>query len=293
MIITLKNNKFTSQIDSYGAQLISLKDNAGTEYIWQRKAPYWDECAPILFPVVGRPLNGVITVEGKDYEMALHGFARRLEFSIISQNDTVAVLSIKSTDETRKKYPYEFELIITYTLDDDGINTELKIVNTDKKEILFGVGGHPGICWPIFEGDSFDDYVIDFGKNYNITALTCSEDATILPDSAYNLVLDNGKLAVKREMFEPDAIIIDRVPFNSLKFVNKDNKGVRFEFENFKSFAMWTMPYPDEAPYLCFEPWNSMGKRKGENTNLKDKMDIVNLSEGKDFICSYKICPIN
>ena len=293
MIITLKNDKYAAQVDSYGAQLISLKDNTGTEYIWQRKEPFWSECAPILFPVVGRPLDGVITVDGKNYEMGLHGFARHTEFAVVSQNDAAAVLSIKATDETRKIYPYDFELVITYTLDDEGIDTEMKIVNDDKKEIYFGIGGHPGISWPIFEGDSFDDYVIDFGKDYDITAVTCSEDDVILPDSVYKLSLDNGKLAVKRELFDPDAIIIDRAPFNSLKFVNKENKGIEFKFENFKSFAMWTSRTPSEAPFVCFEPWNSMGKRKGENTNLKDKMDIVNLAEGKEFVCSYKICPIN
>ena len=74
---------------------------------------------------------------------------------------------------------------------------------------------------------------------------------------------------------------------------DEENKGIEFKFENFKSFAMWTSRTPSEAPFVCFEPWNSMGKRKGENTNLKDKMDIVNLAEGKEFVCSYKICPIN
>ena len=99
MIITLKNDKYAAQVDSYGAQLISLKDNTGTEYIWQRKEPFWSECAPILFPVVGRPLDGVITVDGKNYEMGLHGFARHTEFAVVSQNDAAAVLSIKATDE--------------------------------------------------------------------------------------------------------------------------------------------------------------------------------------------------
>ena len=292
MIVTLKNEKFTAQIDSFGAQLISAKDLDGNEYIWQRREPFWKDCAPILFPVVGRPLDGVLTIDGKDYEMGLHGFARYSEFDVVSQTEDMVVFMIKSTGETLKNYPYNFEFYVTYTLDDKGINTEMKVVNADKKEILFGVGGHPGISWPIFKGDTFDDYVIDFGKDYDITALTCDDDAFILPDSAYKLKLDNGKLPVKRELFEPDAIVIDRAEFDSLNFVNKEGKGIRFEFKNFKSFAMWTSPCPSEAPFICFEPWNSMGKRKGETSIFKDKMDIVTLEEGKEFICSYKICPI-
>ena len=46
MIVTLKNNGFSAKIDSYGAQLISLQDPAGTEYIWQRDPKHWANCSP-------------------------------------------------------------------------------------------------------------------------------------------------------------------------------------------------------------------------------------------------------
>ena len=41
MIITLKNGCLTAGIDTMGAQLISLKDKDGTEYIWQRDPEVW------------------------------------------------------------------------------------------------------------------------------------------------------------------------------------------------------------------------------------------------------------
>lgn len=41
MIVTLKNHTMTAQIDSIGAQLISLKSKSGTEYIWQRDPAHW------------------------------------------------------------------------------------------------------------------------------------------------------------------------------------------------------------------------------------------------------------
>ena len=52
MLITLTDSKTTAVIDSTGAQLISLKDASGCEYIWQRDAKYWKKCSPLLFPVV-------------------------------------------------------------------------------------------------------------------------------------------------------------------------------------------------------------------------------------------------
>lgn len=53
MIYELKNGKFTAQVDSYGAQLASLKGADGTEYLWVGDPAYWREHAPVLFPIVG------------------------------------------------------------------------------------------------------------------------------------------------------------------------------------------------------------------------------------------------
>lgn len=46
MLITLTDSKTTAVIDSTGAQLISLKDASGCEYIWQRDAKYWKKMLP-------------------------------------------------------------------------------------------------------------------------------------------------------------------------------------------------------------------------------------------------------
>lgn len=42
MIRTLNNNTTKVSIDMLGAQLISIKDFAGKEYIWQRNIRFWN-----------------------------------------------------------------------------------------------------------------------------------------------------------------------------------------------------------------------------------------------------------
>lgn len=293
MIVSLKNNKFSAKIDSFGAQLISFYDNEkNTEFIWQRKAPYWDMCAPILFPVVGRAVKDTITVDGKDYPMEAHGFAQNFDFNVIENSGSVATFALKHNKETLTMYPYKFTLFVSFILDESGINTEMKVVNTDSKDILFGIGGHPAINWPIFDEDSFNDYYLEFDGDYDITAIGVGDNADILPEPEFKLVLSDRKFHVERRQFVPDAIIIEKSPSDNVKFVNEKGKGIRFEFKNFKTIAFWTEAPPSDAPFLCIEPWNSMGKRTGDTTLLKDKKDIVTLSVGKEFICSYKICPI-
>ena len=41
MIYNIENSRFTAQVDSLGAQLISLKDREGFEYIWTGEKRYW------------------------------------------------------------------------------------------------------------------------------------------------------------------------------------------------------------------------------------------------------------
>lgn len=291
MIITLKKNDFTAKIDTLGAQLISLSDGK-IEYIWQREKPHWQDCAPILFPVVGRCLGGVIDVEGKSYEMPLHGFVSGMEFELVSESENKVTMLLKSNEKTLERYPYEFELYVEFTLDDKGIKTELKVVNFDNKEIYFGIGGHPGICSPLYEGDSFEDYRLEFDKEYKLMAIGCDSDMNILPEQKCEVKLEGKSLPLKRELFDNDAIVIEDAPFTSVKFLNKENKGIDFVFSNFNSFAVWTHELPAKAPFVCLEPWNSMGKRKGETSVLKDKFDIISLEKGKEFICSYSINPI-
>ena len=74
MIITLNNEKFTASIDSLGAQLISLKDASGKEYIWQRDPAFWKNCSPLLFPIVGNCRDGKTCIEGAWSEIPKHGF---------------------------------------------------------------------------------------------------------------------------------------------------------------------------------------------------------------------------
>ena len=83
MEYTLHNGHFTAVTRSLGAELISLRDNSGTEYIWTGEAPYWSGRNPVLFPIVGRAKDDTLIFEGTAYPMAKHGFARKQQFKLL------------------------------------------------------------------------------------------------------------------------------------------------------------------------------------------------------------------
>ena len=90
MIYELKNGKFTAQVDSYGAQLASLKGADGTEYLWVGDPAYWREHAPVLFPIVGALRENKAKIHGEWVEMNRHGFAKRSEFAVKEQREDIS-----------------------------------------------------------------------------------------------------------------------------------------------------------------------------------------------------------
>ncbi len=117
-MITLKNQYLTVLINEFGAELTSVKDTSGLEYIWQADPSFWKRHAPILFPIVGRLKDNQYDYQGKTYQMTQHGFARDNQFKVESQLPTKVSLVLRPTDETLAKYPFKFELRIIYELVD-------------------------------------------------------------------------------------------------------------------------------------------------------------------------------
>ena len=85
MTVTLKNQVLTVLIEDAGAQLCSVKNTAGTEYIWQADPAVWGRHAPLLFPVLGRLKDSKYTLNGKEYTIPMHGFARDSAFAVTEQ----------------------------------------------------------------------------------------------------------------------------------------------------------------------------------------------------------------
>ena len=113
MIYTIENEFLRVSAEDSGAELrsITLRKN-GKEFLWQGDPSVWYGRAPVLFPVVGQLLDGKYSYNGREYELAKHGFARRSVFTFKEQSGDSMTFSLASSDATRKSYPFEFELLI-------------------------------------------------------------------------------------------------------------------------------------------------------------------------------------
>lgn len=140
MNYTIQNDDIQITVRTYGAELISLKSKQGTEYIWQRKPEFWNRCAPVLFPVVGRLLDKYTIINKQKYEMDIHGFLKDQEFSLLSQTNHQLSLINRFNDATLSQYPFKYEAEIHYTLSKKQVRTEFIIRNIDDSELFFNLG---------------------------------------------------------------------------------------------------------------------------------------------------------
>ena len=147
-MIELRNEQLTIKVAEKGAELQSIKDASGKEYLWQADPKFWGRHSPILFPIVCSVNGETYRVDGKEYHLPRHGFARDSEFTLVSQSPEKVTFALHDNEETLKVYPYHFNLAITYRLEGNKIHVFWHVENTDTREIHFQIGGHPAFNLP-------------------------------------------------------------------------------------------------------------------------------------------------
>ena len=151
-VYELKNELLCVTIDSHGAELKSLKRNHDNqEYMWKGDPAFWGRTSPVLFPFVGGVNQKKYRVDGKEYAMNQHGFARDMEFSLISQAKEEIWFELHSNEETLQKYPYAFVLKLGYKLKENSVEVCWQVENPSDKTMFFAIGGHPAFNCPVKE----------------------------------------------------------------------------------------------------------------------------------------------
>lgn len=61
---------------------------------------------------------------------------------MITRNE-MAVFSLKADEATKRQYPFDFDLRVTYRLEDTRLTVEFLVTNLSDRPMPFVVGGHP------------------------------------------------------------------------------------------------------------------------------------------------------
>ncbi len=277
----LENEYLTVCIQEMGAQLWSMKDKDGNEYLWQGDEQYWSDRAPNLFPHIARLTEGAYTLNGQRYEMDIHGFAKDSLFAATRVSDSHVIFTIKDSEVTREQYPFAFTFSISYRLEKNGIEITYSVKNEDDKEMYFAVGGHPGFNVPFEEGTAFEDYYLEFDREEAAKRVGFSEDCYVTgPNELYPQ--EGKKIPLHHDMFDEDAIVLTDMARGVTLTSDKSRKGIYVSYPDMPYLGLWHWPKTD-APYICIEPWSALPARKGIVEDFATQPDMTCLQAGSEY----------
>ncbi len=232
----------------------------GDEVLFLNKKTFYEEDAnvrggiPILFPIFGQLEAGKYEWEGKVYNMKNHGFARNLPWEVVERNASedkaMITLRLQSSPETLTSYPFDFEVIFTYILQDNTLTIEQEYKNKSSNKMPIYGGFHPYFSTSeknlSYETDA--EQYLDYN---DMKVKSVHEDGLDLTNKVESFVLLNAK---KKGISFP---------------LPELNRKVHIKYgDEFKYVYLWT---EQDQDFVCVEP--AMGKT--DEFNRKEELLFV------------------
>ena len=113
-----------------------------TEFLYLDRATFSDLAQnvrggiPLLFPHAGPSKSSL-------YHLSQHGFVRRMPWNVTGQDGNSITLQLLSNDETRKDFPFDFELKLQAAVAANRLTHTFTIINKGDKPMPTAYGTHP------------------------------------------------------------------------------------------------------------------------------------------------------
>lgn len=276
----IENSFLKVAINTLGAELTSLFNKATkAEMLWQADANVWGRHAPVLFPFVGRLKNGIYHHEGKTYEMGQHGFARNMPFETVFKSSTRLEFSLTSNEASKENYPFDFELRLSYELQENRLIQSYQVANIGENPMWFSIGAHPGFN---LDG-TFSDYRIVFGAPEPALMRTTLQVGLLSAQEPLKLEND-CELPLHHDLFAKDALVFEHLNLKEITIKRAQEKILTMHFSGFPFFGIWTQSTV-LANFVCLEPWCGIADTVNASGILQEKKGIIFLApaEQKSF----------
>lgn len=282
--LTLRGDGISATIVGQGAELVSLRDAEGTEFLWQA-GPEWRRHSPVLFPIVGRLKGDQLRHRGQSYPMTQHGFARDRQFAWAEQGDRACKLVLTDDAETRARYPFAFRLAVGYSVGKRQLIVTFEIDNTGEEPLPASIGAHPAFNWPLLPELPKEAYRLTFAKA-EPAAIRRLKDGLLLP-APQPTPIEGKTLALSERLFDDDAVILDRPASTSVRYAAGRGPAIEVSWQGFNELGVWSKP--GGAPFLCIEPWHGIASPVDFDGEFADKPGVMLIEPGASRALSYRI----
>lgn len=284
----LENGVLAVEVSAHGAELQSIRKGS-VEYLWQGDAAYWGRRSPVLFPIVGSVWEGRYRVEGNEYLLGQHGFARDMDFTLVSSSDTEVRYRLESSAQTKEKYPYDFVLEIAYRLRGACLDVIWEVVNPSSEDIHFQIGAHPAFFYPDYDQQKSGRGFFTFDRTDGLECIRIKEKGCVDAETKWPLELADGKLKLEKDTFDAiDTIMLQDSQIKEVNMFREDGTpwlSLKFDAP---VVGIWSPP-GKVAPFICIEPWYGRCDRVGYEGDYREKDWVNRLSPGERFTSVYTI----
>jgi galactose mutarotase-like enzyme len=282
--VTLHGDGISATIVGQGAELISLRNAEGLEFLWQA-GPEWRRHSPVLFPIVGRLKGDQLRHRGQVYPLTQHGFARDKPFVWAQTTPRSCTLVLTDDADTRTRYPFAFRLAIIYALERQQLDISFDITNTGDEMLPASIGAHPAFNWPLQQGLAKTDYRLTFAQDEPAPIRRLKDGLVLAAPQPTPIV---GKtLALSEQLFEADAVILDRPASTSVRYAAANGPAIEMSWQGFRELGVWSKP--GGAPFLCIEPWHGLASPVDFEGEFADKPGVMLIAPGEKRVLSYQI----
>lgn len=273
-------------VSKIGAELQSIVANR-REYLWQGDPEFWGRRAPILFPIVGKLADDKLCIDGHEYTMKQHGFARDTEF--VESNGRYVL-----TENGRENYPYAYELAVKYLVDGNTLTCNWQVTNRGDENMYFQIGAHPAFLLPDYDAkDVIHGYIQCYDANDNVVSpmvfSTLVNGLRAHYSQPKTLLNDKGILALTDTTFADDAILIEAHQVAKVTLFDKQGKRVlSVSCPQADAFGLWA-PNKPGCPFVCIEPWCGIADNAGFKGDISERDCIHSLESGESFNFNYSL----
>ncbi len=236
-------------IDSFGAKVLAFIEGDNNRLFYNSN-DISHSGIPLCFPNFGPLVNNKFVVESKEYSMNQHGFIRDMDFELVEQSDTVLELKLKSTDETKAKYPFDFEFGVKFELQGNKLSINFQWKNLSNSKTPISPGVHP--YFRVYDKENI--ILQTRAINYNLSKNFSEVEEVIKSD--YLDMFSENSFVIKGA---PDINLINhKSEITKVDIGRERSVEIRYNNKDFNRLTVWRKT-PD-TDYICIEPANAQNK---------------------------------
>ncbi|QRK09509.1 aldose epimerase [Archangium violaceum] len=218
---------------------------------------------PVLFPSPGVLPGGRYTVEGHEFPMRRHGFARDLPWEVRNQEASRVVLALGHSEQTLREFPWRFEALLTVTLEGSALHLSFSAENRDSRPMPLHLGYHPYFHVP----------------QANKAAAHVETDARNAWDNRQGATVSFSGLDLTEP--EVDMHLLDHSPQGTTLERGPGLRPVELAWSpSFTMLVVWTLAGRD---FVCVEPWTAPGGA------LQTGQRLLTVAPGATFSSEFEL----